>query len=275
MKHISLCADDFAITPPVSKAILSLADKGAIQATSCMVTTPHWQADAQLLTHYFDHIDIGLHLNLTEGSGLTSPYTTRFPSLASILLVSHLRCLNGSMLLEEIHAQICCFMNTTGKTPDFIDGHQHIHHLPQVRKALLAAIKKVSLPPSIWIRSTSPLIHPASNLKNYIIEASGAKTLRTELEKETYNTNAAFAGAYSLSTKETFRPLMRSWLRDLPNGGLIMCHPGLADKNDSLSTIPAHSEAREIEFNYLGSTDFTDDCQHENIQLCKPSSLFA
>ncbi|MDP0588905.1 MAG: ChbG/HpnK family deacetylase [Candidatus Endonucleobacter bathymodioli] len=274
MKQISLCADDFAITPAVSKAILSLVNKNAIQAVSCMVTMPNWQIDASHLQEYYGQIDIGLHLNFTENTGLTSSYKTGFPSLAKILIMSHFRVLNYNQLLEEIHAQVNCFINTLGRYPDFIDGHQHVHHLPQIRKALLTVMKEKLPPDSTWVRSVSPLVYQKKSLKSIIIEGSGALSLRGALARSGYNTNTSFAGVYSLSPKESFRPLMQLWLRHLSDGGLIMCHPGEIDRDNGCSEKLEHADARQIEFDYLGSTKFTDDCQSAGIQLSKPSAIF-
>ncbi|MDP0563235.1 MAG: ChbG/HpnK family deacetylase [Candidatus Endonucleobacter sp. (ex Gigantidas childressi)] len=274
MKQISLCADDFAIAPTVSKAILSLVNKNSIQAVSCMVTTPGWKVEALGLQEYSDQIDIGLHLNFTENTGLTSNYKKGFPNLAKILIMSHLRALNYNQLFEEIHAQVNCFINTLGRAPDFIDGHQHVHHLPQIRNALLAVMKEKLPPDSTWVRSVSPIVCQKKNLKNLIIEGSGAQTLRGALARMAYNTNKSFAGVYSLSPKEAFRPLMQLWLRRLSDGGLIMCHPGQIDRNNGCSEKIDHAEARQIEFDYLGSTKFTDDCKNAKVQLIKPSATF-
>ena len=252
MKRITLCADDYGISSGVSEAILALADKGAIQATSCMVTMPAWQEQAAHLKPYAGQIDIGLHLNFTEGKGLTQGFRHGFPGLYSMLIKSHLRLLNYPQLVEEIQAQIRGFIATTGRQPDFIDGHQHVHHLPEIRQALITVMQAMKLPASTWVRSVSPLIAPDKNLKCLIIEHSGAQPLRRLLKQTGFRTNKAFAGVYSLSPDEAFRPLVQSWLKALPDGGLIMCHPGLANPDESID----HAQARYVEYEYLASDSF-------------------
>ena len=274
MRCIALCADDYAITPEVSNAILALADNGSIQATSCMVTMPIWPQQAGNLKNYFNIIDIGLHLNFTQGCGLTPAFKNGYQSLYKMLIMSHLRALNYNNLLAEISAQIDCFIDNVGKDPDFIDGHQHVHHLPQVRKAMLEAMNNKLSPNSTWVRSVSPLINPSKNFKCRIIEGSGANSLRNTLRLAQYKTNSSFAGVYSLSTKEAYRPLMQSWLNALPDGGLIMCHPGMLPKDDKDISLLDHAEARKVEYNYLAGKQFINDCRNANVKLLKLSTQF-
>ena len=42
--------------------------------------------------------------------------------------------------------------------------------------------------------------------------------------------NPAFAGAYDFSRKPDFGALMQQFLEGLPDGGLVMCHPGFVDE---------------------------------------------
>ncbi|MDD7805394.1 MAG: ChbG/HpnK family deacetylase [Endozoicomonas sp. (ex Botrylloides leachii)] len=268
MKRITLCADDYAITSSVSQAILSLADQGAIQATSCMVTMPAWQKQAVNLQAYTHKLALGLHLNFTEGAGLTPYFKQGFPSLYSVLVKSHLRLFSQAKLVEEVNAQIIAFADATGRLPDFIDGHQHIHHLPQIRQALLSVMQSIDLPKSTtWIRSVSPLITPNNSLKHCIIEHSGARALRQLLNETHFKTNAAFAGVYSLSPHEAFRTLVQYWLNMLPDKGLIMCHPGFFGKTQKENETIEHEQARQNEYDYLSSSLFVDDCRSAGVEL--------
>ena len=64
---IILCADDYAMTEGISRAIGELAAAQRLSATSVMVTSPHWPATAPRLRAHRGHLSIGLHLNLTLG----------------------------------------------------------------------------------------------------------------------------------------------------------------------------------------------------------------
>jgi hypothetical protein len=64
---IILCADDYAMTEGISRAIGELAAARRLSATSVMVTSPHWPAAAARLLIHRPRLAIGLHLNLTLG----------------------------------------------------------------------------------------------------------------------------------------------------------------------------------------------------------------
>jgi predicted glycoside hydrolase/deacetylase ChbG (UPF0249 family) len=263
MKRITLCADDYGMHPVVSEAILELADKRRIQATSCLVTSPGWSQCSQKLSAIQGKVDIGLHLNFTEGCGLSAAYMDGLPSLGKMLLTSHLRLLDKNTLIEEVTAQYQTFVDTTGQEPDFIDGHQHVHHLPMVRDALMAVIRRYKPAKSFWVRSVIPMIKKGGNLKSHIIEASGGKPFLYDLINHSINTNTSFAGIYSLEPDQPYRELMKVWLEKSYDRGLIMCHPGKTSARNQLD----HSDARQAEFDYLSGDEFLDDCKTFDIQL--------
>ena len=50
----------------------------------------------------------------------------------------------------EIATQLTAFIDTFGHLPDFVDGHQHVHLVPQVRGALLKVVAETA--PDAWVR---------------------------------------------------------------------------------------------------------------------------
>ena len=265
MKQITLCADDYGMHPKVSEAIVILAEQGRIQATSAIVTSPSCQQDAQCLTPLRHRIDVGLHLNFTEGSGLTKPFQPGFPGLLSMLWRSHCRSLSKTNLMNEIRAQLDKFESLFSTAPDFIDGHQHVHHLPQVRDALFAVLNE-RFYESLWIRSVSPMINQTCFIKSKVIEFSGAKPFRQMINQSLHKTNSAFAGVYSLKEDEDFDKLITFWLQHLPDGGLIMCHPALTlSKEENID----HELARYQEFLHLQSHRFQESLQSANVELIR------
>ena len=250
MKRIVLCADDFGVHPDVSDAIVTLAEHNRLSATSCLVTSSHWPQEQAKLRHLKAHIDIGLHLNFTEGTGLSSHFQNVLPGLKPMLWRSHCHLLQPHQIEEEVRAQLDFFCETFDATPAFIDGHQHVHHLPQVRDALLKVLAEKELG-QIWLRSVTPLISQTSLFKTKIIEHSGAIHFKKQLTQFGLQSNSAFAGVYSLSENESFPGLMAEWLRNLPDSGLIMCHPS----QPSTSEID-HLPARIKELDFLMSPEF-------------------
>ena len=263
MKAVTICADDYAMCPEVSSAIIELGEKQRLQATSCLVTSGDWKAQARRLQVSKASMDTGLHLNFTEGPGLTSAFSQGLPGLKKMLVLSHLQALDDSQIKAEITAQYLAFCDAFGRQPDFIDGHQHIHHLPQVRQALLSVIHEQVSDEKFWIRSTSPIIG-SDGLKSLVISGCGAAALRKSLKSSGITTNSAFAGVYSLEPDQPFPQLMRNWLKSLPDRGLIMCHPA---KAMAASGILDHAEARLLEYEYLASDRFVGDCEDAGVAL--------
>ena len=74
MKHIILCADDYGQNFAISQAIVDLFEKKRLSATSCMVTSPDWPRYSSLLIPFRDHVDVGLHFNLSEGFPLSDAF---------------------------------------------------------------------------------------------------------------------------------------------------------------------------------------------------------
>ncbi len=66
--------------------------------------------------------------------------------------------------------------------------------------------------------------------------------------------NPAFAGAYDFSKAPDFGVLMGEFLAGLPEGGLVMCHPGFVD--ETLESLDPLTSQREAEHAYLASDRF-------------------
>jgi predicted glycoside hydrolase/deacetylase ChbG (UPF0249 family) len=66
--------------------------------------------------------------------------------------------------------------------------------------------------------------------------------------------NPGFAGAYDFTKPTDFATLMAGFLQGLPDGGLVMCHPGHVD--DILRELDPFTHQREREYRYLAGDDF-------------------
>ena len=65
--------------------------------------------------------------------------------------------------------------------------------------------------------------------------------------------NPAFAGAYDFSKAPDFGVLMRQFLDGLPDGGLVMCHPGFVD--ETLVSLDPLTTQRENEHAFLAGAN--------------------
>jgi chitin disaccharide deacetylase len=78
-------------------------------------------------------------------------------------------------------------------------------------------------------------------------------------------TNPAFAGTYDFAARMPFAELFAGFLDDLPDGGVIMCHPGLVDAE--LARLDPITRQREQEYGYLASEDFANLLRTQGVAL--------
>jgi len=262
-----LCADDFGLSIGVSQGISMLARSGRLNAVSCMVNMPHWASSAPLLRDLPDGVELGLHFTLTEGAACSSALRAvwpRLPGLAALIARAHLGALPRDALAAEFAAQYHGFVEATGREPNFIDGHQHVHHLPVVREVMLDAISAHAPSTGIAVRNTAHVLGPGFGVKRALIEGTGGRRLQCELVRRGIAHNAALLGVYD------FRPgsygaLMRAWLAGVPaQGALLFCHPGLAEGASASDAIAA---ARSPEAEYLASEEFMGDLREAGVRL--------
>ena len=264
LRPIWLCADDYGIAPAVSKAIRELVAQGRLNATSVMVAAPSFdRAEAEslkMLNAGARRVAIGLHVTLTGKFKPMSPgfRPTRhgtFLSLAEMMVRGRLGLLNRKRLAVEIATQLEAFVTQFGQSPDFIDGHQHVHLFPQVREALLDVMKETA--PQAWVRQCGgvPTL-PISfwDYKTRILDALSGK-FRKLAAKRGIGTNPAFAGVYDFTAdKVDFTRLFPGFLRDLPPRSVVMCHPGFVDAE--LERLDPLTTQREREYAYLAGDGF-------------------
>ena len=264
-RRLALCADDFGGTLPHSEAIAGLAQRGRLVAISCLTNGPHWRAAAPLLGPLGARVERGLHFNLTEGAPLSPELAKewpRLPTLPRLIARAHLRALPGAALQAEFDAQIDAFAAATGAAPAFVDGHQHVHHLPGIRTVVLDALARY--PAQVAVRNTGHLLGPGFDFKRMLIEQTGGRALLRLLRERGIAHNPTLTGVYDFAQTD-YRALMRRWLREVPDeGALLFCHPG-SPRGDALADPIAAARAREAA--YLDSDEFEADLRRADVTL--------
>ncbi|MDQ6679628.1 MAG: ChbG/HpnK family deacetylase, partial [Pseudomonadota bacterium] len=230
---------------------------GRLSAVSCLVNGVHWADGALLLRGMPADVDLGLHFNLTEGrpqSAELAHVWPQLPALPRLIAMAHLRRVPRAAIRAELEAQLGAFGVSVGRAPRFIDGHQHVHHLPGVRSILLDAVARMQPKPAV--RNTGHVLGPAYGVKRTLIERTGGRALARELMRRGIAHNAALTGVYDFEAPH-YRVLMQRWLAEVGSeGALLFCHPGAPAKARASDPIAA---ARLREFAYLRSADFGAD----------------
>ena len=275
-RRIWLCADDYGAAPGVSAAIRELISRGRINATSIMVAAPHFNSEEAAalatLNSGEKRAALGLHVTLT---GPLQPLSEnfaplrrgRFLPLNAMLRMATARRLQPEPLANEIAAQLKKFIDVFGRPPDFLDGHQHIQLFPQVRDAFLKVVAERA--PTAWVRQCGRP-RRGRRLRDHKALVLDILSLgfRRRARKLGIAVNPAFAGSYAFKSRANYARLFPRFLSGLPDGGLIMCHPGVVDTElkglDSLTTL------REQEFAFFGSDAFLQVLAEHNVALVRP-----
>ena len=261
MKRIVVCADDYNLSPGVSKAIRELIAKGRLNATSVMTLFPGLEEEAKALreTPSPAPVQIGLHLTLSGGFVplASPPMATRDGKLPDFkALFSPLARFNVSRKATalEIEAQLTAFERAFGRMPDYVDGHQHCHLAPPIRKVFVETVARLA--PNAWVRQCAPAqkfaLLTADN-KTRVIGAFSIALSRLA-KRAGLAVNPSFSGAYEFAGKEKFEDLFPRFVGELTDGGVVMVHPAYVD--DVLRSRDKLVERREEEYSLLASERF-------------------
>ena len=272
--RIWLCADDYGISPSVDAAIRDLLARGRINATSAIVVAPSFQRSEAVSLNTLNteahRVAIGLHVTLTApfwplSAGFAPKYASTFLPLAATFKHAFLYRFEHQQLLAEVTAQLDAFISAFGRAPDFVDGHQHVQLLPQVRDAVLATVKAKA--PQAWVRQCGralPLHRRFSDRKGLLLDLLSAK-FRARAAASGVRTNPAFAGTYDFSASADFAELFPKFLDRLPENGVVMCHPGFVDAE--LKRLDPLTTLREKEYAYFAGEDFLNLLAAHSIAL--------
>lgn len=270
-RRISLVADDYGISPAVSAAIRDLAAHGRLSATSVMVTAPSFDhAQARLLAEVdaaAPRVAIGLHVTLTAPfRPLTADFAPTqggaFLPLATLMARAFLGRLDRAKFAAEIAAQLTAFAAAFGRPPDHVDGHQHVQLLPTVRDALLAVTKEMA--PHAWVRQCGRVGGSWSDPKGLLLDWL-SRGFRARADALGLRTNPAFAGTYTFDDTAEIAALFPGFLDGLPDGGVVMCHPGEVDAE--LRRLDPLTDLRAREYAYLAGEEFAGLLRSQGVSL--------
>ena len=225
LRYLIVNADDFGLTPGVSRGILDTHEHGIVTSTTAIVTRPIPGDLVARARH--SGIGLGLHVNLTLGAPLTGARSltagdgsfVRDPQRAAAQAAA-------ADVEREVQAQVERFHRIFGRTPTHLDTHHHVGLHAPVREVVLQQAGKLAIP----VRSQNASARAA---------ARGAG-LRTP----THFFGDAGAPAYWTLERT------RGHLRRLPPGvSEFMTHPGYFDDDLVYSR---YGRQRETEMIGLG-----------------------
>jgi predicted glycoside hydrolase/deacetylase ChbG (UPF0249 family) len=269
-RRICLVVDDFGLHAGVTLAVLELLGRNHLGGVGCMVGGPAWRSGATVLRRVrSSSADVGLHLDFTQ-------FPSRVPprSVGHLIAASMTGRLDRNIVRAEIRAQLDAFERDMGRSPAFVDGHQHVHQLPVIRSELVDEIDRRYRGAAPWLRSTRrPRADDATesrrDLKHWLIERLGNTALLDMAGGLRLAHNRHLLGVYDFDgDASTYRALIRKWLHLAEDGDVLMCHPSsMPDEGDAINP------ARLTEYEVLCDSGFDEALAHERVSVWPLSSI--
>ena len=157
MKKLIVTCDDCGLSEGINLATAQLYEKGIVTAATVMTNFPAASEALKLLSRY-PGLDIGVHLNLTDGFPLTEigeasdltqddgSFRAR-PTLFTQALVARRSFLE--LAEAELSGQIGFFIDR-GVQPRHLTTHLHFHWFPSLRKIVYGLARKYGVQ---WVRN--------------------------------------------------------------------------------------------------------------------------
>jgi predicted glycoside hydrolase/deacetylase ChbG (UPF0249 family) len=154
---IVIHADDFGLSQRVNAGILEAYRDGVVTSTSLLANAPgaveavvEWRRLSAASDPATQPLDLGIHLNLTQGRPLTGTrYPSelldgegRFPGIGCVVLKLHRRRPKFEAAISaELDAQIG-WLRDHGVVPSHLNGHQYVETLPGVAACLEPLLRR-------------------------------------------------------------------------------------------------------------------------------------
>jgi len=262
MKRLIINADDFGLTPGVTRGILDAHLNGVVTSASALMNSPQVTESLNEAFRVAPNLGMGVHLVLTWNKPLLKP--EKVPSLVdgggyfygSPQISEHADDFNLNDVRNEWQAQIEAFI-ATGRRPDHLDSHHHSSYInPKLFTLMLKLAQKYSLP----IRYPSIPEESSLDIEPFI-QILGHHSVRFPQSCITafYDEGVSFA---NLSTIISM----------IPEGiSELMCHPGLSDSD--LMKGSSYAAQREAELRILKSKDLKECIKENSVSLARFSDL--
>jgi predicted glycoside hydrolase/deacetylase ChbG (UPF0249 family) len=157
MRKLIVNADDLGADKDRNFGILEAVRAGAVKSVSLLANGPATdEALMAIQDGKYEGVSIGVHLNLSEGKPICPDLRLLAGNDGAFLGKAAAQRLllqeNNSELEKEVFREVNAQVGLLLKAEIFLshlDGHQHLHVFPVVRKAAIGTAKKHGIP---WIR---------------------------------------------------------------------------------------------------------------------------
>ncbi len=279
LRQLIVNADDFGLTPGISRGIIRAHREGIVTSTSVMINYPDAAEWIGVVQQEAPRLGLGLHLTLTAGRPVSPPQdipelvTPEGAFLHKSELVRRLPTLDMAQVERELRAQVAAFAQAAGHPPDHLDSHHHITYLsPPMAALTIRLARALALP----IRRPVPGGPEGHELAVRFIEGiAGDLPSRAYIEElveilESSTRNAGvqlpdhFIGEF-FGERAILGELLLMLL-EVPEGVTeLMCHPGEVD--EALQAVSGYTHKRADELAALVHPSTREVVNSEFIQL--------
>lgn len=232
-KRLIVNADDYGLTPEVSRGIRAAHQQGIVTSTTCMMNLPATAGEIEKALVQTPRLGLGVHLVLTAGRPTCAPET--IPSLCAEdgrffklgALQSRLADVDPADAEREWRAQITAFMSSAGRAPTHLDSH---HHSSYFSPPLFEVVLRLARELGCGIRLPDG--------------APGGPEIRALLDASAPpHSDTLYTGFYAEGVKAV---TLSAWIDTLSDGTHeLMTHPGYCDAE--LESISSYARNRDRE----------------------------
>jgi predicted glycoside hydrolase/deacetylase ChbG (UPF0249 family) len=220
-------ADDYGYFDCVSRGILEAALHGVVTATGIFANSARFDEHVGWLAEY-PELDLGVHLNLTDGQPLTedlrrrlSRSSGRFPGKYAIAKAVLTGKVGRDEVTGEWRAQIDRCLDK-GLEIRFLNSHEHIHMLPRLFSIVQALAEEYAIPHLRFSTPERPRLWTAGAL----VRDTAMRLLAAYNRGRSEAPTADFLGM-GISGRLDGRYLAETAARMQPGRVYeLMCHPG-------------------------------------------------
>jgi predicted glycoside hydrolase/deacetylase ChbG (UPF0249 family) len=271
-------ADDFGMSPAVSRGILRAHRDGIVTSTSLLGNCDDMGEACALLSES-PGLGVGIHLSLVGGRPVAAANTVRtltdsegafFPRAEDLLWPLARGRIDVAEIELEFEAQIGR-AREAGITPDHLDTHRHLGFVPAVGRALEAVARRhgiagvrsaVERPTLAW------LTDPRRGIEAGILAGLAWMTRR---QMGTLRHGPQSWGFVESGRLDEIR-ILEIIGRLGPGAHELICHPGEEDDASTAAREPEHY--REQELRALASPKVRRALERRGVELCCWKDLF-
>ncbi|MGH7438515.1 MAG: ChbG/HpnK family deacetylase [Polyangiaceae bacterium] len=188
-----ITADDLGIDARRDDGIFEALAAGAVTQASLLVAGPSGRTAAERVRR--EGWSVGLHLDLTETPAVAADVPSLVDARGRKLGKHGLRraiargAVDVTHVAREAEAQIALFSSRIGRPPVHVDGHQHVHVLPELTETLASVFRDAG------VKSTRiPEQSPVDAEPFYRRVSEDAHAARTVYARQGIASTEAFVG---------------------------------------------------------------------------------